>query len=373
MVDKILFTATESQLHIEAFHLPYLKWFKEHGYEVHVATRREKNIPHCDVLHDISFRRSPFRLENFKAYQQLKKIVDADDYKLIHCHTPMGGVITRLAAIRARKKGTKILYTAHGFHFFKGAPLINWLFYYPVEKWLSKYADCIITINEEDYGHVKSKGFKSKEVRLIDGVGVDLCRFNPIKIQDKKALREKYGYRQDDFILIYVGELIYRKHQDYFFDIVDLMKNKIPRLKLLLVGNGSLMRNYVETIKKMNLDQYVVFLGYRKDVPALMALADVAVSSSRQEGLPVNIMEAMASGLPLVVSNCRGNRDLVHHDVNGFVFDLDKPEEFSSGIEQLFGSEELRKKFGANSLKIIERYSLSVVLSEMEKIYEKYL
>lgn len=372
-MDKILFTATESQLHIEAFHLPYLKWFKEHGYEVHVATRREKDIPYCDVLHDISFRRSPFRFENLTAYHQLKKIISAHDYKLIHCHTPMGGVITRLAAIRARKKGTKILYTAHGFHFFKGAPLINWLFYYPVEKWLSKYTDCLITINEEDYGYAKSKGFKSKEIRLIDGVGVDLHKFNPIMTQDKKALREKYGYRQDDFILIYVGELIFRKHQDYLFNIVNMMKNKIPLLKLLLVGNGALKRNYMETIKKTNLDQYVLFLDYRKDIPDLMALSDVAVSSSRQEGLPVNIMEAMATGLPLVVSNCRGNRDLVHHEVNGFVVDPDKPEEFSSGIEQLFGSEKLRKKFGANSLKVIERYSLSVVLREMGKIYEQYL
>jgi glycosyltransferase EpsD len=372
-VDKILFTATESQLHIEAFHLPYLKWFKEHGYEVHVATRREKDIPYCDVLHDISFRRSPFRPENIQAYYKLKSIIDSNNYKLIHCHTPMGGVITRFSASRARNKGTKILYTAHGFHFFKGAPLINWFLYYPVEKWLSKYTDCIITINEEDYGYAKSKGFKSKDVRLIDGVGVDLHKFNPIKDEDKKALREKYGYRQDDFILIYVGELIYRKHQDYFFDIMDLMKNKIPRLRLLLVGNGSLMRSYADTVKKRDLDQYISFLGYRKDVPALMALSDVAVSSSRQEGLPVNIMEAMATGLPLVVSNCRGNRDLVRHHVNGFIFDLDDPEEFSSDIEQLFESEELRKKISANSLKIVARYSLPVVLKEMEKIYEEYL
>lgn len=119
---KILFTATESQLHIEAFHLPYLKWFKEQGYEVHVATKREREIPYCDVLHDIPFERSPFKSANLKAYYKLKEIIDAHDYKLIHCHTPVGGVITRLAAIHAREKGTKVLYTAYGFHFFKALP-----------------------------------------------------------------------------------------------------------------------------------------------------------------------------------------------------------------------------------------------------------
>jgi glycosyltransferase EpsD len=372
-MDKILFTATESQLHIEAFHLPYLKWFKEQGYEVHVATRRERDIPYCDVLHDIPFKRSPFRSVNFKAYYQLKKIIDANDYKLIHCHTPIGGVITRLAAIRARKKGTKVLYTAHGFHFFEGAPLINWLLYYPVERWLSKYADCIITINEEDYGYATSNGFKTGEVCLIHGVGVDLQKFNPIKAGEKEAVREKYGYKQNDFILINIGELTYRKHQDYLFNIVDLIKSKIPNLKLLVVGKGSLMRNYMETVKKMNLDQYISFLGYRKDIPDLMVLADVAVSSSRQEGLPVNVMEAMATGMPLVVSDCRGNRNLVHHGENGFVFRLNEPEKFAAGIEQLAKSKELREKFGESSRWLVERYSLSIVLKEMGKIYAKYL
>lgn len=372
-MDKILFTATESQLHIEAFHLPYLKWFKEQGYEVHVATRKERDIPYCDVLHDIPFERSPFRLVNIKAYQKLKKIIDSHDYKLIHCHTPMGGVITRLAAIRAREKGTKVLYTAHGFHFFKGAPLINWLLYYPVEKWFSKYTDCIITINEEDYGYATSRGFQSGEVRLINGVGIDLQRFSSIKAGDKEALRTKYGYKQDDFILICVGELSYRKHQDYLFNIVDLIKRKSPRLKLLIAGNGYLMKNYMETVRKMNLDTYISFLGYRKDIPELMALSDVAVSSSRQEGLPVNVMEAMATGLPLVVSDCRGNRDLVRHGENGFIFSLNEPEKFAAGIEQLANSKELREKFGENSLKLVERYSLPIIIKDMEKIYARYL
>lgn len=372
-MDKILFTATESQLHIEAFHLPYLKWFKEKGYEVHVATRKESEIPFCDVLHDISFERSPFKLTNIKAYFQLKKIMEAHDYKLIHCHTPMGGVLSRLAAISARKRGTKVLYTAHGFHFFRGAPMINWLVYYPVEKWLSRYTDGVITINEEDYGYAKRRGFKSGEVFLTHGVGVDLQKYNPLKVQDRESLRRKYGYKQEDFIIIYVGELIYRKHQDYLFTIVDILKNRVPHLKLLLAGRGPLLSNYMKKVKAMKLDQYILFLGYRKDIPDLMALADVAVSSSRQEGLPVNVMEAMATCIPLVVSDCRGNRDLVRHGENGFVFNLQYPEKFADGIEALFTSKTLRETFGENSRRMVENYSLPVVLKEMENIYAKYL
>ena len=153
---KVLFVATVAKTHICVFHLRFLKMFKDWGYEVHVAARNDFVdapcvIPHCDVFHDIPFERSPLKSENLKAYKQLKKIIDAEKFDLIHCHTPVGGVLARLAARKARKYGTKVLYTAHGFHFYKGAPLKNWLLYYPVEKFCSRFTDVLITINKEDF------------------------------------------------------------------------------------------------------------------------------------------------------------------------------------------------------------------------------
>ncbi|SHK32648.1 Glycosyltransferase involved in cell wall bisynthesis [Anaerobranca californiensis DSM 14826] len=361
------------------FHLPYLEWFENNGYEVHVCAnndyenKEECNIPFCDEFYEVPFERSPLKKENIIAYKKLKRLINENKYDVIHCHTPIGGVLGRLAAKDVRKNGTKVIYTAHGFHFFKGAPLINWLLYYPVEKWLSKYTDCLITINDEDYEYAVRKKFKAGSVKKVNGVGIDLNKFTPQTVEKKKKLRKEYGYNENDFILIYVAEMSYRKHQDLLINTLNVLKSKIPNIKLLLVGTGNLLEKYKKQTKELSLGKHVYFLGYRKDIPNLMTIADVAVSSSRQEGLPVNVMEAMATGLPLVVTDCRGNRDLVRNGENGFVVGINDVNRFANSIEKLYNSKELRQQFGQKSLKIIKEYSLEVVKSEMEKIYKSFL
>ena len=178
MQKRILFCATVDY-HFSSFHLPYMKWFKDQGWEVHVAAAGKMDLPFTDQKFDIPIVRSPFNRNNIKAYDQLKKIIDQNDYKMIHCHTPMGGVLARLAARQARKMGTKIIYTAHGFHFCKGAPLANWLLYYPIEKTLSRLTDCLITINTEDYQLAKKK-FKAEKIEHVHGVGVNTEVFKPV-------------------------------------------------------------------------------------------------------------------------------------------------------------------------------------------------
>jgi len=369
---KVLFTATVDS-HIIHFHIPYLQWFKEQGYEVHVASNGDSKIPFVDEKYNIPFERSPFKLtKNFKAYKQLRKLINNNNYKLIHCHTPVASVLTRLAAKKATKNETKVIYTVHGFHFFKGAPLINWLLYYPIEKWLSKYTDCLITINDEDY-ELAVNNFKARSVKKVPGVGVDLNKFVPQTLEKKKELRKQYGYSDDDFILIYVAELNHNKHQDLLIKVVDVLKNKIPNIKLLLVGAGKLIEDYKQQVRDLKLEDHIHFLGYRKDVPNLMAIADVAVSASRREGLPVNVMEAMATGLPLVVTDCRGNRDLVVNGKNGFVIALDDVDAFADAIERLYNSQELRTKFGRANLEMIKEYSLENVIKYMEEIYRDYI
>lgn len=368
---KVLFTATLDD-HILSFHLPYLRWFKEQGFEVHIASKGNSNIPFVDCKYEISFERSPYKLANLKAYNKLKQIINQNNYRIIHCHTPMGSTLTRLAARKARNRGSKVIYTAHGFHFYKGAPFLNWVLYYTVEKWLSKHTDCLITINKEDFLRVKDR-FKTELIELVNGVGIDLKKFSPPSKEIKSVLRKKHNYSEEDFLLIFVGELNKTKHQELLIDTIKLLNGKVPNIKLLLVGDGNLCEQYKRKIKRSNLVNEVKLLGYRKDIQELMMMSDVSISSSLREGLPVNVMEAMATGLPLVVTGCRGNQDLVKNGENGFVVGIDDRQGFADAIEKIYYSPFLIKKFRDKNIEMVSKYSLDNVCEKMEKIYCQFI
>ena len=327
---KVLFTATVDS-HILQFHIPYLKYFKEQGYEVHVATNGNEKIPFCDVKHKIHFERSPFKINNLKAIKQLRKIIEQEKFEIIHCHTPVGSVTTRIAAKKARRKyNTKVIYTAHGFHFFKGAPIINWVLFYPIEKWLSKYTDCLITINQEDYELAKKNFKKCKQIELVNGVGIDESKFNfEMSDKEKHDLREKLGLKEEDFVIIYVAELSKRKNQGMLIEAVkELIEDGKSNIKVILPGIDSMNGYYQEMTNKLGITSNIKFLGYRKDIPKLLKISDLYVSTAKQEGLPVNVMEAIYAELPIIVTNCRGNRDLVKENMNGYVI---------NNLEQLIG------------------------------------
>lgn len=359
---KVLFTATVDS-HILHFHLPYLKMFKDEGYEVHVATNGQEEIPYCDKKHIISFERSPFKLNNLKAIKDLKKIINEEKFDIIHCHTPMGSVVTRLAARKSRKNGTRVIYTAHGFHFYKGAPKINWLLFYPIEKWLSRYTDTLITINEEDYNLAKKK-FHSKQIELVHGVGVDPEKFNfEMSEEEKDKLRKEIGIDKDDFVMIYPAELSKRKNQGMLLRCTAELVKENKKIKLLLPGLDSMNGMYQQMAKELDIEENVKFLGYRTDIPKLLKISNLAVSTARQEGLPVNIMEAMVCGLPAVVTNCRGNRDLVQDGVNGYVVEIDDDKAMIENIKSM-----------SNKIKesaVLDKIILSEVMYKMLKIYRR--
>lgn len=365
---KVLFTATVDS-HILHFHVPYLKWFKEQGYEVHVATNGEKEIPYCDKKHIISFERSPIKINNLKAIKDLKKILDKENFEIIHCHTPMGSVVTRLAAKSARKNGTKVIYTAHGFHFFKGAPLLNWLIFYPIEKWLSKYTDCLITINKEDYELAKKK-FKAKKVEYVPGVGFNSDKFNIIMTdEDKIQLKKKLNIEPKDIVLSYVAELNANKNQILLINTVKELKKDVTNIKLLLIGSGNLKEYYDEYIRKENLQNNILLLGKRDDIAKLLSITDIYLASSLREGLPVNIMEAMYMGLPIIATDNRGHRELIKNNVNGF---LTKNEnEIEEKIKRLVSNQILRNRFIKNGKKVINKYIIGNILKDMQLIYKE--
>ncbi|MDQ8738348.1 glycosyltransferase family 4 protein [Paenibacillus sp. LHD-38] len=383
---KVLILASVASM-IDQFNTSNILIFKQMNCEVHVVANfqfgsttskervdeyKEHLISIGVIVHDILIDRNAISLSNINAYKEIHKLIDEMQFDIIHCHSPIGGVIARLAARKARHNNTKVVYTAHGFHFFNGASKKNWIIYYSIEKWLSKFTDCLITINEEDY-QVASKNFKAKDLKLVNGIGIDLKKYHPPTVDEKSLLRKKYGYQENDFILMYAGELSYRKHQDLLINTVHIIADKIPNIKLLLAGKGEYLSNYEELVDELGLKSKIEFLGYRQDINNFMMLSDVAVSASRQEGLPVNIMEAMAIGLPTIVTDCRGNRDLIKHEKNGFVVDINDSSSFAYYIEKLFNSEELRRLFSERNKNIIENYSVEKINIVTSQIYSNYL
>ena len=327
---KALMLASVASM-IEQFNMNNIKILQQLGYEVEVAANftdggtldhnrleefkkelDEKKIKYIDI----PFERSPFSVKNIKAYRLIKKLIKEENYELIHVHSPVGSVLGRLAA---RKTNAKVIYTAHGFHFFKGAPLKYWLMFYPIEKWLSKYTDILITINKEDYEIAKKK-FKAKNIQLVHGIGVDKNRFDfEMSKEERKQLREKLKLKEDDFVMIYVAELSVRKNQEMLLNAMTKLIKQNKKIKLLLVGKDSLDGKLQKFCKENQLENNVQFLGYRKDIPQLLKISDLLVSTSKQEGLPVNIMEGLIAGLPVIVTDCRGNRDLITDGVNGYI------------------------------------------------------
>ncbi|SEC07059.1 glycosyltransferase family 4 protein [Paenibacillus sp. GP183] len=371
MAKKVLFCATVDY-HFKAFHLPYLNWFKEQGWEVHIAASGNMELPHINGRFDIPIQRSPFKRRNLEAYNQLKLIIDENQYDIVHCHTPMGGVIARLAARGARRNGTKVIYTAHGFHFCKGAPLLNWLVYYPIERMLSHFTDCLITINEEDYALAVYHRFKAKRIEHVHGVGVNTDRYKPIDEIQKRESREVFGYQSSDFLMFYAAEFNENKNQQLLIQALALLKVEAPQAKLLLAGDGPFQEACRELAVKLEVEGSVHFLGHRNDIPALLPLCDVALASSLREGLPVNILEAMACGLPVVASENRGHSELVKDTVNGFVIRNLDSRQFAARLVELYKSDELRKKFGVENIHRVQRYSLAQVGLELSGIYTQY-
>lgn len=369
---KILYVTTISNT-VNAFLIPHIRFLIEQGNEVGVAfnTLQEVSSELINIgtkVHQIEFQRNPIKKDNLIAYKKIKKIIADEGYQLIHVHTPVASFITRLAC--RNMNHVKVLYTAHGFHFFEGAPRKNWVIYHSLEKIAARWTDGLITMNDEDYQHAKKLKLRNPDsIYKVHGVGLDLYKFRPQTSETKRIIRKKYEYPLEDFILIYVGELSFRKQQDLLIKAISRVNKDIPNVRLLLVGDGERLHEYKEIVISLGLENHVEFLGYRKDIHHLMTISDVAISTSRQEGLPVNIMEAMATGLPLIVTDCRGNRDLVRSGKNGFVVGIDDVEACANAIRKLYSSKELRLKFASQNRSLIQNYSLDHVINEMKEIY----
>ncbi|MGW8382074.1 glycosyltransferase family 4 protein [Streptococcus parasuis] len=340
------------------------------GYEVHGVANfsdRSERLKEVNIIeHHVNFSRNPLSISNLFAFIKLLEIMRVYNFDLVHTHSPVGGVYGRLAAKICNVP--QIIYTAHGLHFYKGSSMINWLLYYPIEKLLSYFTDKIILINEEDYDLAKSK-LKTKQIYFVPGVGVNYSKFKPVQFEKKNLMRKYYGFAENDQILIYVGELSKRKNQSVLINAIAKIVKINPKVKLLLVGKGKLQSVYQKLIGNLNLQNNVLLLGYRDDIVELMQISDIAISSSLQEGLPVNLMEAMGVALPIVASNSRGNRDLVKDYENGILIKENTAEEWENIILKLFESPSRMKQFSVNSLDTASNYSEGKIKKIMMEVY----
>ncbi len=371
---RVLFTATVVKQHIMTFHVPYLRMFQEMGWETAVASSNdyedpsELNIPNCDTYYEMPFERLPWKAGNIRAYRELKKIIDEGNFDIIHCHTPVGGLVTRLAARDARKRGTKVLYTAHGFHFHKGSSLISWLAYYPVEWAMAHLTDVLLTMNREDYALAR-KRMHAKHVVYVPGVGIDTGRFANHRL-DRQEKRRELGFREDDFLLLTVAEMNKNKNQSMVLKAMALLKEKpeFSNIHYLICGMGDYESVLRREAAELGIADHVHFMGYRKDIPAVHRCCDLFMFLSYREGLPVALMEAMSSGMPTVCSAARGNTDLIENGKEGLIVE-NQPQAVADAILELYHDPDRRNAFSAAASEKVQQFDCKNVHRIMKEIY----
>lgn len=317
-------------------------------------------------IHQIDFIRRPYDLRNIKAYKQVCDLIKKEKYDVIHCNTPIGGVIGRLAGKKCGVK--KIIYQAHGFHFFKGASFFNWLIYYPIEKWLAKITDVLITINTDDYKLAKKKMKlrNNGEIFFVHGVGIDTKMYNKDDVM-REVKRKELGIPLDAFVVLSVGELNRNKNNKVVISALNKIKN--DSVYYVLCGDGKLYKNLKKQTEINGLVNNVYFLGYRNDINELYNMADCFIMPSIREGLSRSIMEAMASGLPSVVSKIRGNTDLITNMSTGILCESKRIDAYSDAINKLLYNVQLKEYMSRKCREDIKKYDSEIVENEMINIY----
>ena len=363
---KILITSTE--LMMIQFLVPHVKNLAENGFQVEIACsevggRMEEVRSALDgtvkAIHTLRLERSPVSPRNLSGYRDMKQLLKENRYDIIWTNEPVMGVVTRLAANKYRKSGTKVMYMCHGFHFYKGASLPNWLVFYPVEKFMSRFCDTIVTINHED--EARAKTFHAPNVEYIHGIGVNTDRLH--NRNEQSDIRAELGLKKEDFLVLSVGELNENKNQQVIIRALAQLND--PEIHYLLCGKGD-KREYLESLaKELGIADRVHFLGYRKDVVDICHQCDVFAHASQREGISVASLEAMYCGLPLVMSTVRGAEDYLTDGESGFLRNAMDVDGFAVGIRNLKEDPFLRQSCGQKNQKAVKSFGLDQVKNEV--------
>ncbi len=349
----------------------FIKELIADGHTVDIATNAELSpVPEiynrlgCKV-YPLSCSRSPFSSGNIKAVKEIKGIVAENGYDIVHCHTPIAAACTRLACRKARKNGLKVFYTAHGLHFFKGAPLKNWVIFYPVEKLCAPMTDLLITINNEDFTLARKK-LKAKRVVYVPGVGVDTSKYTSVTI-DRAEKRSQLAVPDDAFLLISVGEV--NENKNHRAIIKAIAESGVLNAHYIIAGEGNQEENLKALAQNMGVGDRVHLLGYRRDINELCAASDVFCFPSFREGQGLAAIEGMLCGLPLITSNVHGINDYSIDDVSGFKCAPTDISSFAKAIKKLAESPSLREKMAEHNKAFAMRYDVSIINKQMKEIY----
>lgn len=381
---KVLIITTVSGF-LYKFEMDNVKILQDLGYEVHYAANRyvpnyiydeEELVRRGVIFHHIDIAQSPFeRKMNKKALGQIIDIIEKEDIKLIHCHTPVGGVLGRLAGKKCAARGVKVIYTTHGFHFYKGAPKSSYMLFYMAEKYLAKSTDVIITINSEDYSNARK--FRMREggmVYKIPGVGIDLEAFKPMSDEEKRSARQMLGISPDTFFLLSVGEFSRNKNHITVIKMLKKMKDEktLGDLKYGICGDGYYREELIQTVEKLGLSDVVTFFGYRTPVQPVLGCADAFIFPSRREGLGMAAIEALAMGVPVIAADNRGTREYMIPEENGYICAWDDCEAYKKNLETIRNlSPERLRKMKEYCRSSVEQFDKKNTVLIMSGIYER--
>lgn len=345
---------------IDQFNMSNIDLLQKMGYDVDVACnfkegntcsdkrigKLRKRLAEMQVrCYQIDFARNIKHMrQNMRAYRQVEELMQREHYAFCHCHSPIGGVVARIAGHRTK---TRVIYTAHGFHFYKGAPLLNWLAYYPVEELLSHWTDVLITINHEDY-ELAQKKFKMKKLVYVPGIGVDTYR-EDLSQEAKNVKRDELGIPRDAFMITNAAEFTPNKNQKTVIEAIEKLNN--PNIYFVMCGIGEKKEELECYVKEHGLGEHIRFLGFRNDLHEILQTSDCFVLSSFREGLSVALMEAMAEGLPVICGRIRGNVDLVEDGKGGILVNPKNVDEFVWAIKQVML---IKKRETSNKLSMSE-------------------
>lgn len=365
---KILYVTTVSRT-INAFLIPHIEALLDEGYKVDCACYIDKEVDEriinrgCNIF-DIPFSRNPLHPKNIKAYKKLIELQSKNNYDIVHVHTPVASVYGRLLKVKFPK--LKTVYTVHGFHFFKGAPFINWVIYYPIEKIMKMFTDVAITINSEDYKRAKKFGIKN--VYNTNGVGLDLSYYNP-EFYDKQECRSKFNLKEDYFVIAMIAEVNKNKNHEQMIKAIEQLVKEHKNVKVLCAGDGPLLDDIREEIKNKNLDNVINMLGFRSDINEIISCSDVGMLMSYREGLPRNIMELMAFGKPVIGTDIRGIRDLINEGENGYLVEVGDYMKTYYALDTLINDRELLNKMSENAFERANKYSVENVTRQLVEVY----
>lgn len=361
---------------LQQFEMNDVHILQEAGYEVHYASNFCNPVYKLDreglerqgiKLHQIDIEKSPrYARRNTKALSQLRKLIREEEISVVHCHNPMGGVLGRMAVI-GRKRRVVVLYTAHGFHFYRKAPVLNWILFFPVEYLLAGCTDRLITINNEDFNraahfHLRKGG----QVKKIPGVGVQTEHFAP-QTGMRNQSRKKLGIAEGIFYMLAVGELNRNKNHLIILQALALIGDK--NIHLGICGRGPLEEELERTAKELGIERQVTLFGFRNDIPRMLAAADCFVFPSKREGLGIAALEAMAAGIPLITSDCRGTREYMQGGKNGLVCAGQNVEEYAAAICKMRDDAEMRMRMSAACMETAKAFDIEVTDKIMREVY----